>query len=153
MLIKQIGIGARLYADHTKDPMAQFTTHYRQWESFARHRRNRWGFVRRMDHTAAEIFERRQGNFASRLASFTAGLEYNGQKLFAIQHGLYSEGDYHWRGATIPNEAYAIRSVDDYNAAYDHFLSEDDPNMWDLDWCYGITFVVAPASIIEASQP
>ena len=152
MLIKQAGIGERLYAGHTQYPLARFTPQYRQWERYARHRMSRWGFMRRTDHTAAEIFERRDGNFASRLASYTAQLEYNGEKLFAIQTGMYSEGDYHWSGVTIPNEAYSIRSIGDYNAAYDYFLSEDDPNMWDSDWCYNITYVVAPASIIKAAK-
>ena len=152
MLIKQVGIGELLYSGHLQNPLARFSTTYRQWEQYARHRKGRGGCVRRMDSTAAEIFMRRNGNFASRLAGYTAQLEYEGNKLFAIQTGSYSEGDYHWRGATIANEAYSIRSVDDHSAAYDHFLAEDDPNMWDYNWCYGITYVVWSASIIEVPQ-
>ena len=153
MLIKQAGIGERLYHNSGQHPLLQFMHPYRGWERYARHRKDRWGYTRRMDRTAGQIFERRNGNFASRLASYTAKLEYDGMTLFAIQTGAYSEGDYYWRGATISDYAYTIRTADDYAAAIDWCLPEDDPNMWDLDWCYSVTFVVAPTSVIEVSQP
>jgi hypothetical protein len=91
--------------------------------------------------------EARSYNFASRLASYTAQLEYEGKTLFAILVGTYTEGDYSWRGASPDSVAFAIRTIDDYTAAEAHFFPEDDYD-FDWDWSYGIYFVVAPTSII-----
>lgn len=84
MLIEQSGVAAQLYTyNRTFSPLPSTPTLLvsRPWERYARCRMGRWGYGRMTDQTAAEIYTRRNGNFDSLLASYTAKLEYEGKNL------------------------------------------------------------------------
>jgi|GEM_PF-5606915 len=151
MLIEQRFIGTRLYSlTRTYYPLPQQRWDDGQsWMRYARHRRSQFGYYHSYDATAEAIYKRRRGNFDSLLASYTAKLEYEGKKLFAIAVGTYTEGEYFWAGATSEHSAFTIRSAGDYEAAWEYFFPEDDGYDYDLDSTHSMDFVVAPASIIE----
>lgn len=150
MLIEQRFIGITLYSlNRTYYPLPQrLWPDEQSWMQYARHRRSQWGY-HCYDPTAEAIYKRRNGNFDSLLASYTAQLEYEGKKLFAIHVGTYTEGDYFWAGAVSEHSAFTIRTAGDYTAAWEYFFPEDDG--YDYDWGHtnSMNYVVASASIIE----
>jgi hypothetical protein len=149
MLIEQHLIGYRLYSSFTRSysPLPR-QQNENSWMRYARHRRDRWGLPR-YDASAEAIYKRRDGNFASLLASYTAQLEYEGKTLFAIAVGTYTEGDDFWAGAVSEHSAFTIRTLGDYNAAWEHFFPEDDGYDYDLGSTHDMNYVVAPTSVIE----
>jgi hypothetical protein len=153
MLIQQQNIALELYRLRN-NPLSVLWIHPETWRKFARHNHDKWNWpvYRQAD---AEMYTKTPNRkFASRLASLTAKLAYEGTTLFAIQTGFYSEGvledGYVWSGVTSKHSAFTIRGHADYQAVHDHYLPDDDEYGYNYDDIrYDVTFVAAPTSIIK----
>lgn len=84
-------------------------------------------------------------NFPSRLASWTAELEYQGSVLFAIAEGFDPElGEYR----LASNDVFSIRTESDYSEAAAFFADPSNRCYWDTEECE-VMFVVAPRALLN----
>lgn len=84
-------------------------------------------------------------NFPSRLASWTAELEYQGLVLFAITEGFDPElGEYR----IASNDVFSIRTESDYSEAATFFADPSNRCYWDTEECE-VMFVVAPRALLD----
>jgi hypothetical protein len=92
-------------------------------------------------------------NFASRLASLTARLDYEGFAIFALQMcTLHSSGIVVIGGPEYANSALVIRTIADYEEVSEYFHNDarcENPNCADGPIRhYYVKFVVAPKRLI-----
>jgi hypothetical protein len=84
-------------------------------------------------------------NFPSRLASWTAQLEYQGLVLFAIGEGFDpATGEF----VLASDEVFSIRTESDYSEAAAFFADPSNHCYWDTEECE-VMFVVAPRALLN----